>query len=268
DRAINALFGLGHRLYAFARAALNEFWAGFRSIAGSVISWIGNFARSIWNKVKSFFGIASPSSMFYDIGKNLMLGLFHGIKDHAHHAVAAVGAVTAHAARTGSAAVAQRYAASLLSGYGWPGGEMGPLINLWNQESGWNAWAVNPSSGAYGIPQSLGHGHPYNLGDYKAQIIWGLNYIRSGYGSPAAAWAHGRAFHWYGRGLQGGIFTRPTIIGVGDRPGGEVVDVRPAGQARGRPVVQFGDINVYDATDMVKVRQDLSWAVTASGLGS
>ena len=60
----------------------------------------------------------------------------------------------------------------------WP-----DLIKLWNQESGWSAYAVNPSSGAYGIPQSLGHGHPYNLGDYKAQIEWGINYIAGRYGN-------------------------------------------------------------------------------------
>lgn len=106
-------------------------------------------------------------------------------------------------ARTGSAAVAQRYAASLLAQYGWSQAQMSSLIPLWNQESGWNADAVNPSSGAYGIPQSLGHGHPYNLGDYKNQIIWGLDYIRQRYGSPAGAWAHEQAFNWYAKGTEG-----------------------------------------------------------------
>jgi hypothetical protein len=90
---------------------------------------------------------------------------------------------------------------------------MGPLIALWNQESGWNPWAVNPSSGAYGIPQSLGHGHPYDLGDYVAQIQWGLAYIRDRYGSPAAAEGHELAFNWYGAGgpVGGGW------AGIGDR---------------------------------------------------
>lgn len=93
--------------------------------------------------------------------------------------------------------VAQRYAKSLLGRYGWGASQFGPLKALWNQESGWNPYAVNPSSGAYGIPQALGHGHPYNLGDYRAQIRWGLGYIDSRYGSPAAAWAHERRFNWY-----------------------------------------------------------------------
>ena len=57
-----------------------------------------------------------------------------------------------------------------------------------------------PSSGAYGIPQSLGHGHPYDLGDYAAQINWGLSYIKGRYGSPNVAWAHELANNWYDQG--------------------------------------------------------------------
>jgi hypothetical protein len=105
-------------------------------------------------------------------------------------------------ARTNSASVAQAYAASLLGQYGWSASQMASLIPLWNQESSWNASIVNPSSGAYGIPQALpsAQGHPYALGDYQNQIIWGLNYIRQRYGSPANAWAHEMAFNWYDQG--------------------------------------------------------------------
>lgn len=88
---------------------------------------------------------------------------------------------------------------------GWPASEWPSLQALWTQESGWSSTAVNSSSGAYGIPQSLGHGHPYNLGDARAQIAWGLNYIKGRYGSPSAAEAHERASNWYaGGGFAGG----------------------------------------------------------------
>lgn len=89
------------------------------------------------------------------------------------------------------------YAASQIASFGWAPSELAPLVALWNKESGWDPNAVNPSSGAYGIPQALGHGHPYNLGDYVAQINWGLNYIKGRYGSPSAAWAHEVAHNWY-----------------------------------------------------------------------
>jgi hypothetical protein len=101
---------------------------------------------------------------------------------------------------SGSAAIAQAFAKSILWAYGWGMGQWPYEQALWNQESGWNAYAVNPSSGAYGIPQSLGHGHPYDLGDYKAQIRWGDAYISQRYGNPQNAWAHERAFNWYDNG--------------------------------------------------------------------
>lgn len=122
------------------------------------------------------------------------------------------------AASSGVAAAAQAYAASRLGAFGWGPDQMPPLVRLWNQESGWNPNAVNPSSGAYGIPQSLGHGHPYNLGDYVAQVDWGLPYISGRYGSPAAAWGHEQAMNWYG----GGGITGAGLSVINDR-GGELV---------------------------------------------
>lgn len=73
------------------------------------------------------------------------------------------------------------------------------LLPLWTRESGWNANAVNPASGAYGIPQALpsSQGRPYALGDYRAQIDWGLNYIRARYGSPCGAWSFWQSHSWY-----------------------------------------------------------------------
>jgi hypothetical protein len=102
----------------------------------------------------------------------------------------------------GSALAAQNYARAHLAQFGWGPGQFPPLLSLWQGESGWNANAVNPGSGAMGIPQALGHGHVFNLGDYANQVMWGLNYIKGSYGSPAAALAKwlSRSPHWYGRG--------------------------------------------------------------------
>jgi len=74
------------------------------------------------------------------------------------------------------------YAASLVGQ-----GEYSCLDVLWEKESGWDPWAVNPNSGAYGIPQSLGHGEVYALGAGKDQVDWGLNYIRERYGDACTA---------------------------------------------------------------------------------
>lgn len=93
-----------------------------------------------------------------------------------------------------------RLGKQMASQRGWTGAEWDALYKLWMRESSWNANAVNPSSGAYGIPQSLGHGHPYNLGDPRAQIAWGLDYIAGRYGDPKKAWAHEESIGWYEKG--------------------------------------------------------------------
>lgn len=92
---------------------------------------------------------------------------------------------------------AQAIGRALAARYGWTGSEWDALNNVAMRESGWNPDAVNKSSGAYGIGQSLGHGHPYNLGDAPAQIAWMLNYIKQRYGDPASAWQHETSQGWY-----------------------------------------------------------------------
>lgn len=83
--------------------------------------------------------------------------------------------------------------------FGNDSAEQGCLAQLWDRESGWDPYAVNPGSGAYGIPQALPsvHGHPYALGDWKAQIRWGRRYILRRYGDPCTALAHENENGWY-----------------------------------------------------------------------
>lgn len=72
---------------------------------------------------------------------------------------------------------------------GWTGDNWDALYKLWMKESGWNPDSVNNGSGACGIPQA----YPCSkITDKSAagQITWGLNYIKSRYGTPSAAWAH------------------------------------------------------------------------------
>lgn len=98
---------------------------------------------------------------------------------------------------------AQQTAEDMLASYGWSvSAQFGCLVSLWNEESGWNVYATNPSSGAYGIPQALPADKMASAGpdwqtDAATQITWGLGYIQSVYGSPCAAWAHEQADGWY-----------------------------------------------------------------------
>lgn len=97
---------------------------------------------------------------------------------------------------------AQAYASSVLPSHGWASSQFSCLVLLWNQESGWRTSALNVSSGAYGIPQSLPANKMAVMGldwqtNYRTQINWGLAYIAGAYGSPCGAWAHEVAHNWY-----------------------------------------------------------------------
>jgi len=76
------------------------------------------------------------------------------------------------------------------------------LDPLWSRESGWNTYAQNPSSGAYGIPQALPGSKMASAGPDWAtnpdtQVRWGIGYVDATYGSPCGAWAHEQADGWY-----------------------------------------------------------------------
>jgi len=103
---------------------------------------------------------------------------------------------------TGTKAEYQAYAKTKCQEYGWSDYDFDCLVSLWNRESGWNPLAHNASSGAHGIAQALpaskmkSYGSDY-MTNYKTQINWGLNYIKSRYGTPAKAWGHSQAKGWY-----------------------------------------------------------------------
>jgi len=96
----------------------------------------------------------------------------------------------------------QQIAEQMLSDFGWSSGQFSCLRPLWAHESGWNPYAQNPSSGAYGIPQALPGSKMASAGgdwqsDPATQIRWGLSYIQGNYGSPCGAWAHEQTDGWY-----------------------------------------------------------------------
>lgn len=123
-------------------------------------------------------------------------------------APAATGSTTATAAagNTGAdsstAAQNQAIGQQLAAAYGWSTGqEWEDLVSLWNQESGWNNLAQNPTSTAYGIAQFLDTTWAAVGGsktsDASTQISLGLLYIKVRYGDPIAAWAHEEEYGWY-----------------------------------------------------------------------
>jgi hypothetical protein len=97
---------------------------------------------------------------------------------------------------------AQAEAANQMKAYGWGADQLTCLISLWEKESNWNSAAENPSSGAFGIPQSLPGNKMASAGaDWRTnpatQIKWGLGYIAERYKTPCGAWGHSVAVGWY-----------------------------------------------------------------------
>jgi cell wall-associated NlpC family hydrolase len=98
----------------------------------------------------------------------------------------------------------QSYARQLLSKYGW-GDQWNSFDALVMSESGWDYEATNPTSGAYGIPQSLPGSKMSSAGsDWRTsgdtQLRWMMDYINDRYHSPNAAWSFHQKNNWYASG--------------------------------------------------------------------
>lgn len=94
------------------------------------------------------------------------------------------------------------FALSQVEARGWDYSQYSCLVKLWERESNWRWNALNKSSGAYGIPQSLPGTKMASAGaDWRTnpetQVRWGLGYIEGRYGSPCSALAHSDRRGWY-----------------------------------------------------------------------
>ena len=81
---------------------------------------------------------------------------------------------------------------------GVTGSEKQIWADIITKESGWNVYATNPSSGAYGLPQSLPGNKMASVGgDYLTnpytQLMWMYKYVHERYGSFTGV-------NWYSRG--------------------------------------------------------------------
>jgi len=135
------------------------------------------------------------AALHWDFPKARYLRHVHRTRPHHERASRS----TYRAPLTGSP---QTIAHAMVLRRGWSESEWNCLNALWTRESGWNVYATNSSSGAYGIPQALPATKMATAGsDYRTnpvtQITWGLGYIATSYGSPCAALGHSNATGYY-----------------------------------------------------------------------
>jgi hypothetical protein len=167
---------------------------------------------------------AAAQSSSEGVGQAVMFTRMHSLQAGRQQQVAAEKAAAAKAAAAKAAAAKkaaaqraqsarqaaattpsgspQQIAERMLSQFGWSSSQFSCLQPLWEHESGWSVTAENPTSGAYGIPQSLPGAQMASAGaDWQSnaatQIRWGLTYIHGRYGSPCGAWAHEESDNWY-----------------------------------------------------------------------
>ncbi|MDF3297301.1 transglycosylase SLT domain-containing protein [Streptomyces tropicalis] len=111
----------------------------------------------------------------------------------------ALASAPAHAAdATPSAAQAQTIAHKMIP----DAAQYNAFSHIVERESGWNVSATNSSSGAYGLVQALPGSKMASAGadwrtNARTQIKWGLDYMKSRYGSPVGAWNFWQANGWY-----------------------------------------------------------------------
>lgn len=253
NRIIGPFRGARNWLIGHGRNIISGLWSGMRQAIGSAFSWVrDHIFNPIKNAIVSLFHISSPSKVMMGLGGHVISGFIAGLLRHdpldviTHIAGSAIKAlsdmVTGGIIDVGRLSVdllnklpgfqgtmpisgggnvanmqtGQRMAALL----GWTGNQWAALAALWNRESGWNQYARNSSSGAYGIPQSLPASKMASAGgdwmtNPATQIRWGLGYIAQRYGNPGNAWAHEAAYGWYDR---GGLARGAGLFAKGPQP--------------------------------------------------
>ncbi|MEU5847433.1 hypothetical protein [Saccharopolyspora shandongensis] len=82
-RLWETLAGAGTWLIQTGRDLVNGLVSGLRQLGGQIVEVLMGFARQAWQKVKSFFGIASPSKLMMGAGINIGQGLALGIASQA-----------------------------------------------------------------------------------------------------------------------------------------------------------------------------------------
>lgn len=78
---VNGIIGLLGSIVDVGKAIVEGIWQGITNAAGWLTSKITGWFNGVVDGVKSFLGIASPSKVFADIGKNMALGLGEGWDD-------------------------------------------------------------------------------------------------------------------------------------------------------------------------------------------
>ena len=206
-------------------AKIADFVDDVKDSAEDAFDLIGKSAIEIWDWLKQKTGLDSMlgSQPSYGGVKRTTKGSFEYAKD-------AIGKFIKKMAdkfieNFGGAVTGDHK--KLMAAAGIPASWFSAIDYIVTHESGWRVNATNPSSGAYGLPQSLPGSKMASAGsDWRTnpitQLKWMKNYVGRYGGGPGAA-AFWRAHHWY---ANGGWADKFSIFG--EVPGEPELAVNPA----------------------------------------
>ena len=156
-----------------------------------------------------------PDGIAGQLGKGIMSQVSEGLVGKAKE----YGKTTAVSGTTAGDPAVKAAVRKIAEQMGW-GKYWGDIDWLVNKESGWNPNAANPSSSARGLFQKMTSLHGPVEDTVEGQARWGLNYIKSAYGNPAAARAHHQRSNWY----EGGTERAKRGLAVVGETGPELVN--------------------------------------------
>src|SRR5262249_4532721 len=242
---IAILDGLVYDLNHFVIPAIH----GLAGAIKAVVSWISSTAipwfKKSWTTLKN-----DGVSIFLSMGKDIMGALWQGMKSLASsvwnwfksflsrlnplHWFGGGGSSSPGPSGGQPAANARQFRSMFPQ---WSSGSNWAAVNnIAMAESGWNNFATNVNSGAYGIPQALPFSKmpkaAWPSGEAGrsapgAQNAWFGFYMQNRYGGPQQAWAFRQQHGWYDHGgwLQPGLTMALNTTGKPERVGGSAITI-------------------------------------------
>ena len=176
-------------------AAMQSFMSGWGSSSEDQLPALLAPFEKLFSKLDSI-GNSDWGKVVKSAGKKLINMPIQWIKEHIGD-LSPIQKLEGTGALVDSAVV-KHQVQSVAEKYGWGSGPQWNAIDwIVQKESGWNPKAANPTSSARGLFQQMTSIHGPVASTPAGQAEWGLNYIKSRYGTPTQAQAFWKAHNWY-----------------------------------------------------------------------
>lgn len=226
------------------KAMLEGIQTGLSDNWGRLKDWIDeNIGKKLPEWMQNLLGIHSPSTVFADMGRNMILGLISGMESKSGELLESARRLfDFRGAMPGGAMPGEvtDWLRSAMAHTGVPESWLEPLKWIVDHESSGKPTAKNPNSTASGLFQIIDTTWnayrdktlPNNIFDPIINAIGGIRYIKGRYGDPWAAVDYWRANNHYAEGGWAGL-NGPELAWLGERGPEYVVSNAALGKGAG-----------------------------------